>query len=124
MVGYFLVRKFAPEAVAPDPLKLKARWEELRPVRWWRVHPVKFIGGMGTLGAGMVLGREGPTVQLGGNVGRMVGDLFRMRSAEARHTLLATGAAAGLSAAFNAPLAGILFIIEEMRAQFRYNLIY
>ncbi len=71
----------------------------------------------------MVLGREGPTVQLGGNVGRMVGDLFRMRSAEARHTLLATGAAAGLSAAFNAPLAGILFIIEEMRAQFRYNLI-
>ncbi|VTP64176.1 H(+)/Cl(-) exchange transporter ClcA [Leclercia adecarboxylata] len=66
---------------------------------------------MGTLGAGMVLGREGPTVQLGGNIGRMVSDLFRMRSAEARHTLLATGAAAGLSAAFNAPLAGILFII-------------
>jgi CIC family chloride channel protein len=77
----------------------------------------------GDAGRGNGAGREGPTVQLGGNVGRMVGDLFRMRSAEARHTLLATGAAAGLSAAFNAPLAGILFIIEEMRAQFRYNLI-
>ena len=110
MVGYFLVRKFAPEAGGSGIPEIEGALEELRPVRWWRVIPVKFIGGMGTLGAGMVLGR-------------MVGDLFRMRSAEARHTLLATGAAAGLSAAFNAPLAGILFIIEEMRAQFRYNLI-
>lgn len=103
--------------------EIEGALEELRPVRWWRVLPVKFIGGMGTLGAGMVLGREGPMVQLGGNLGRMVVDVFRMRSPEARHTLLATGAAAGLSAAFNAPLAGILFIIEEMRPQFRYNLI-
>lgn len=123
MVGYFLVRKFAPEAGGSGIPEIEGALEELRPVRWWRVIPVKFIGGMGTLGAGMVLGREGPTVQLGGNVGRMVGDLFRMRSAEARHTLLATGAAAGLAAAFNAPLAGILFIIEEMRPQFRYTLI-
>lgn len=123
MVGYFLVRKFAPEAGGSGIPEIEGALEELRPVRWWRVLPVKFIGGMGTLGAGMVLGREGPTVQIGGNLGRMVLDVFRMRSAEARHTLLATGAAAGLSAAFNAPLAGILFIIEEMRPQFRYNLI-
>jgi len=123
MGGYVLVRKFAPEAGGSGIPEIEGALEELRPVRWWRVIPVKFFGGLGTLGAGMVLGREGPTVQLGGNVGRLVSDLFRMRSTEARHTLLATGAAAGLSAAFNAPLAGILFIIEEMRAQFRYNLI-
>ena len=121
--GYWLVRRFAPEAGGSGIPEIEGALEELRPVRWWRVLPVKFFGGMGTLGAGMVLGREGPTVQLGGNVGRMVLDLFRMRSAEARHSLLATGAAAGLSAAFNAPLAGILFIIEEMRLQFRYSLI-
>ena len=123
MVGYFLVRRFAPEAGGSGIPEIEGALEELRPVRWWRVLPVKFIGGMGTLGAGMVLGRAGPMVQLGGNLGRMVVDVFRMRSPEARHTLLATGAAAGLSAAFNAPLAGILFIIEEMRPQFRYNLI-
>lgn len=121
--GYWLVRRFAPEAGGSGIPEIEGALEELRPVRWWRVIPVKFLGGMGTLGAGMVLGREGPTVQLGGNVGRMVLDIFRMRSAEARHSLLATGAAAGLSAAFNAPLAGILFIIEEMRLQFRYSLI-
>jgi len=123
MVGYFLVRRFAPEAGGSGIPEIEGALEELRPVRWWRVLPVKFVGGMGTLGAGMVLGREGPMVQLGGNIGRMVLDVFRMRSPEARHTLLATGAASGLSAAFNAPLAGILFIIEEMRPQFRYNLI-
>lgn len=123
MVGYWLVRRFAPEAGGSGIPEIEGALEELRPVRWWRVIPVKFIGGMGTLGAGMVLGREGPTVQLGGNVGRMVLDIFRLRKPEARHTLLATGAAAGLTAAFNAPLAGILFILEEMRPQFRYNLI-
>ncbi|EKY2039411.1 H(+)/Cl(-) exchange transporter ClcA [Cronobacter sakazakii] len=123
MVGYFLVRRFAPEAGGSGIPEIEGALEELRPVRWWRVLPVKFFGGMGTLGAGMVLGREGPMVQMGGNIGRMVLDNFHRPDAEARHTLLATGAAAGLAAAFNAPLAGILFIIEEMRTQFHYNLI-
>lgn len=121
--GFYLVKRFAPEAGGSGIPEIEGALEELRPVRWWRVIPVKFIGGMGTLGAGMVLGREGPTVQMGANAGRMVLDIFRIRSAEARHSMLATGAAAGLSAAFNAPLAGILFVIEEMRPQFRYNLI-
>ncbi|HCU0100717.1 TPA: H(+)/Cl(-) exchange transporter ClcA, partial [Escherichia coli] len=103
--------------------EIEGALEDQRPVRWWRVLPVKFFGGLGTLGGGMVLGREGPTVQIGGNIGRMVLDVFRLKGDEARHTLLATGAAAGLAAAFNAPLAGILFIIEEMRPQFRYTLI-
>ncbi|XBS70584.1 H(+)/Cl(-) exchange transporter ClcA [Acerihabitans sp. KWT182] len=123
MAGYYLVRRFAPEAGGSGIPEIEGALDELRPVRWRRVIPVKFLGGMGSLGAGMVLGREGPTVQLGGNIGRMVLDIFRLRGAQARHTLLATGAAAGLTAAFNAPLAGILFILEEMRPQFRYNLI-
>ncbi len=97
--------------------------DNIRPVRWWRVIPVKFFGGMGALGSGMVLGREGPTVQMGGAVGRMVTDIFRIKDDDTRHSLLASGAAGGLAAAFNAPLAGIMFVVEEMRPQFRYSLI-
>ncbi|MBN3180343.1 H(+)/Cl(-) exchange transporter ClcA [Pectobacterium brasiliense] len=123
MWGYFLVRRFAPEAGGSGIPEIEGALEELRPVRWWCVLPVKFFGGIGTLGSGMVLGREGPTVQLGGNIGGMVADMLPKRQQDGRHSLLATGAAAGLSAAFNAPLAGILFIIEEMRPQFRYSLI-
>ncbi|MFA0521282.1 chloride channel protein, partial [Vibrio sp. 10N.222.55.E8] len=57
------------------------------------------------------------------DIGRMVTDIFRLKDDDSRHTLLASGAAGGLAAAFNAPLAGILFVVEEMRPQFRYSLI-
>ena len=76
----------------------------MRPVRWWRVLPVKFFGGMGALGSGMVLGREGPTVQMGGSIGRMVTDIFRVKDDDSRHSLLASGAAGGLAAAFQCTL--------------------
>ena len=122
-LGYYLVRRFAPEAGGSGIPEIEGALEELRPVRWWRVIPVKFIGGMGTLGAGMVLGAKGPRYKWAATSGAWYWTVLRIRGAEARHSLLATGAAAGLSAAFNAPLAGILFIIEEMRPQFRYNLI-
>jgi len=122
-IGYFLVRRFAPEAGGSGIPEIEGAMDDIRPVRWWRVLPVKFFGGLGALGSGMVLGREGPTVQMGGNIGRMISDIFRLKNKDARHSLLAAGAAGGLTAAFNAPLAGIMFVVEEMRPQFRYSLI-
>lgn len=123
MMGYYLVKKFSPESGGSGIPEIEGAMIDVRPVRWWRVLPVKFFASIGTLGSGMVLGREGPTVQLGANIGQLVNDISHIKDAESRHTLLATGAAAGLTAAFNAPLAGILFIIEEMRPQFKYSLI-
>lgn len=122
-IGYYLVHRFAPEAAGSGIPEIEGAMDNIRPVRWWRVLPVKFFGGMGALGSGMVLGREGPTVQMGGAAGRMVSDIFRVKSEDTRHSLLAAGAAGGLAAAFNAPLAGIMFVVEEMRPQFRYTLI-
>ncbi len=122
-IGYFLVHKFAPEAAGSGIPEIEGAMDNMRPVRWWRVLPVKFFGGLGALGSGMVLGREGPTVQMGGNIGRMVCDIFRVKNDDTKHSLLASGAAGGLAAAFNAPLAGIMFVVEEMRPQFRYSLI-
>ncbi|SHF88955.1 H(+)/Cl(-) exchange transporter ClcA [Vibrio gazogenes] len=122
-IGYFLVHRFAPEAAGSGIPEIEGAMDGMRQVRWWRVLPVKFFGGLGALGSGMVLGREGPTVQMGGAIGRMISGLFRVKNDDARHSLLAAGAAGGLSAAFNAPLAGIMFVVEEMRPQFRYTLI-
>lgn len=123
MLGYYLVKKFSPESGGSGIPEIEGAMIDIRPVRWWRVLPIKFISSIGTLGSGMVLGREGPTVQLGANIAQLVNDASRVKDAGSRHTLLVTGAAAGLTAAFNAPLAGILFVIEEMRPQFKYNLI-
>ncbi len=120
--AYYLVKRFAPESGGSGIPEIEGALVDLRPVRWRRVLPVKFLGGLGALGSGMVLGREGPTVQIGGNLAKMVSDLFHVKGHEYKHIFIATGAAAGVTAAFNAPLAGVLFIIEEMRPHFRYSL--
>jgi len=120
-LAFYITHRFAPEAGGSGIPEIEGAMEGMRPVNWKRVIPVKFFGGLLALGSGMVLGREGPSVQLGANIGRMVSDIFKVNKVDGQ-ALLAAGAAGGLAAAFNAPLAGIMFVIEEMRSQFNYNL--
>ncbi|MFT6986303.1 MAG: CIC family chloride channel protein [Psychromonas sp.] len=120
-LAFYITHRFAPEAGGSGIPEIEGAMEGMRPVRWKRVLPVKFVGGLLALGSGMALGREGPSVQLGANIGRMISDVFKVDKLDAQ-ALLAAGAAGGLAAAFNAPLAGIMFVIEEMRSQFNYSL--
>jgi CIC family chloride channel protein len=119
-LSLFLVKHFAPEASGSGVQEIEGTLSEKRVIRWQRILPVKFFGGVLSLSAGMVAGREGPTIQMGGAIGEMLNKRFGIDPKFGR-TLIAAGAAAGLSAAFNAPLAGILFVIEEMRPYFKYS---
>ena len=73
----------------------------------------KFAGGVLTLSAGLSMGREGPSVQIGSYIGDLVSKWTRVLSGE-RKQLLAAGAGAGLAAAFAAPLAAATLVIESI----------
>ena len=113
----WLVSRFAPGASGSGIPDVE---HQLRVGRFENPLPivvVKFIGGVLAIGGGLVLGREGPTVQMGGDIGDLVGRAFRRSDRECR-LLLAAGAGAGLATAFNAPIAGAIFVLEELTGSF------
>jgi CIC family chloride channel protein len=75
--------------------------------------PVKFVGGTLSIGAGLALGREGPTVQMAARVGALVARLSALTVTETR-MLRSAVAGAGLAVAFNAPTGGAVFVMEEL----------
>ncbi|MCE5234911.1 MAG: ClC family H(+)/Cl(-) exchange transporter [Clostridiaceae bacterium] len=80
---------------------------------WFSTLWSKFIGGALAILAGLSLGREGPSIQLGASIAEGIGKRVCATRAERKH-LIAGGASAGLAAAFNAPLAGVIFAVEEI----------
>ncbi len=86
-------------------------------VSWFSVLWKKFVGGVLSVGSGLFLGREGPSIQLGAVVGEGTSHLLNSTSAE-KKILISSGASAGLAAAFNAPIAGLLFVLEEIHHSF------
>lgn len=82
-----------------------------------RVAFVKIMASAICIGSGGSVGREGPIVQIGASIGSSVSQLFKM-SSQQRRTMVGCGAAAGIAATFNAPIAGVLFALEVLLGDF------
>lgn len=112
-VAGWLLTRFSPDAAGSGIPQLKlAFWKDFGYVPW-RVVWVKFVGGALSVGGGSSLGREGPSVQLAGGLASQVAGLFGTAKNQ-RRTAAAAGAAAGLAAAFNTPIASVTFVLEEI----------
>jgi len=86
-------------------------------MKWYSVLIVRFIGGILASFFGLSLGREGPSIQIGAAGSKAVANRMSKNKLEENY-LITGGAAAGLSAAFNAPLSGIIFALEEVHRSF------
>ncbi len=118
IIAVTITRRYAPEASGSGIPHLEAVLQRFRHLQWKRLLPVKFFGGIIAVGSGLALGREGPTVQMGGTIGEAISRWMKVSERE-RLTLISAGAGAGLAAAFNAPLSGLVFVLEEVRRDFQ-----
>lgn len=118
-VALWTVKRFAPEASGSGIPFIKRVVLGETKLNWRRILPVKFCAGVLGIGGGLALGREGPTIQMGGATAQMVCDMLGVAEGqEERKVLISAGAGAGLAAAFNAPLAGMVFVLEELHGRF------
>jgi CIC family chloride channel protein len=113
LITGWLLNSFAPEAAGSGIPQVKLNfWKEFGHAPR-RIALVKFIAGVLCIGGGQSLGREGPTVQIGSNLSSTIAGWLGV-SKQNRRAASAAGAAAGLAAAFNAPLASVAFVLEEI----------
>jgi CIC family chloride channel protein len=117
----WLVRRFAPHATGSGIPHVELVLREEVPPAPFRLLPVKFLGGLLAIGSGLALGREGPSVQMGATLGHLVSVLSRRSWVDCR-VLMAAGAGAGLATAFNAPIAGAVFVLEELVQRFEQRM--
>lgn len=120
IVGALIVK--VPHTISSGIPQTEAEVAGQLNMSWWRVMIAKFIEGSLCALGGLSLGREGPSVQLGGMAGKAVAKTFNTRRGEER-MLVTCGAAAGMSAAFSAPLTGVMFAIEEIHKVFSAPLV-
>jgi len=113
----YLVVRFAPHAEGSGIQLVEAVFKRQAKPSSIIVVPVKFFGGLLSMGTGLALGREGPTVQMGAALALWISRLF-IRDEEDRRIVAAAGAGAGLGVAFNAPIGGAIFVFEELTSSF------
>ena len=113
-IGYLLYRYF-PYARGSGVPQTKAALFAREGVITLRTLLGKFFCTSATLASGIPLGREGPAVQIGGGIASVLGRRLGLRPEKVK-ALLPVGAAAAVAAAFNTPLAGVLFALEEVMA--------
>lgn len=111
------VSRLAPQASGSGIPHVEAVLNGIAPPARIILVPIKFIGGTLAIGSGLALGREGPSVQMGASIAYWIGQQCKRSDVDCR-VLLAAGAGAGLATAFNAPLAGALFVLEELMRKF------
>lgn len=112
-ISGWLVERFAPETVGSGIPNVKASLAGVGISLDLRVAIVKLTSTILALGSGLTLGRQGPTVQIGAALAAWI-SRWIPTSPDYRRQLIACGAAAGLAAGFNAPIAGVLFVVEEL----------
>lgn len=117
----WMVRRYSPFAAGSGIPQVEAALaRQLRFVPLARLVLVKFVGGVLAIGSGLALGPEGPSVQMGAASARILGDRMKWPWGDVR-ALIAAGAGAGLAAAFNAPVAGAVFVLEELERRFEHR---
>jgi CIC family chloride channel protein len=116
-IAAWLVRRWAPLATGSGIPHVECVLSDLLPPAPFRLIPVKFVGGVLAIGSGLALGREGPSVQMGASVAHLIGLIFRRNWPDCK-VLMAAGAGCGLATAFNAPIAGSVFVLEELLRRF------
>src|SRR5258708_6550141 len=121
LVAAWLVRRFSPDASGSGIPHVEAVLRREVPPAPYMLLPVKFVGGVLAIGSGMALGREGPSVQMGASFAHFVGTVCRCSWPDCR-VLMAAGAGAGLATAVNWPIAGAVFVPEELVQRFEHRI--
>src|SRR5271165_6175405 len=118
----YLVVRFAPAAAGSGIQNVEAYIRGKVPAGSPAIIPVKFFGGVLSVGSGLALGREGPTVQMGATIGTIAAKALVKEEAD-RRVVDAACAGAGLAVAFNAPVGGSVFVFEELATSFSHELL-